>query len=78
MNAELKLVSNWLRLNKLSLNANKTEFIIFRSKQHHIDYDVKIHLDETRLQPKDCVKYLGLYIDNHLSWTAHITHLSKN
>ena len=29
---DLKLVSNWLRLNKLSLNAIKTELVIFRSK----------------------------------------------
>lgn len=77
MNAELKLVSNWLRLNKLSLNEDKTELIIFRSKQHHMDYDINIKLNDILLQPKASVKYLGLYLDNHLSWTVHINHLSK-
>ena len=39
VNHELKLVSNWLRLNKLSLNAGKTELIFFCSKQHKLNYD---------------------------------------
>ena len=38
VNHELKLVSKWLKLNKLSLNAGKTELIFFRSKQHSLDY----------------------------------------
>ena len=36
VNTELKLVTNWLRLNKLSLNSNKTELIIFRSKKSQL------------------------------------------
>ena len=31
VNCELKLVSKWLRLNKLSLNAVKSELIFFHS-----------------------------------------------
>ena len=34
VNYELKLVSKWLRLNKLSLNTGKTELIFFHYKQH--------------------------------------------
>ena len=36
INNELKEVIKWLRLNKLSLNAAKTELIIFRSNRHPI------------------------------------------
>ena len=39
VNYELKLVSKWLRLNKLSLNAGRTKLIFFRSKQHSLDYE---------------------------------------
>ena len=35
VNYELKLVSKWLRLNKLSLNAGKTKLVFFRSKNIH-------------------------------------------
>ena len=77
MNTELELVSNWLRVNKLSLNAGKTELIIFRSNHHHLDHDITINLDGIKLQPKDSVKYLGMYPDKHLSWDMHINQLSK-
>ena len=33
VNHELKLITKWLRLNKLSLNAGKTELMFFHSKQ---------------------------------------------
>ena len=56
INTELKLVSNWLRLNKLSLNATKTELVIFRSKWRKLDRDMIIKLNGKRLTPTDNVK----------------------
>ena len=44
VNTELKLVSNWLRLNKLSLNTTKTELVIFRSKRSKLERDIIIKL----------------------------------
>ena len=76
VNTELKLISKWLRLNKLSLNADKTELIIFHSKQHKLDSKIYINLDGTKLSPVDFVKYLGIFIDKHLDWGTHIHHLS--
>ena len=76
VNTELKLVTNWLRLNKLSLNATKTELVIFRSKWCKLDREMIIKLNGKRLTPTDNVKYLGMYLDNHLSWDQHILKLS--
>ena len=39
VNTELKEVIKWLRLNKLSLNAGKTELIFFHSSRHTLDYE---------------------------------------
>ncbi len=78
VNYELKLVSKWLRLNKLSLNAGKTELIFFRSKQHSLNYDnISIKFNGVKLIPVDYVKYLGMYIDKYLSWNFHVLQLSK-
>ena len=78
VNYELKLVSKWLRLNKLSLNSGKTELIFFRSKQHILNYeDISIKFNGVKLHPVDYVKYLGIYIDKYLSWNFHVLHLSK-
>ena len=78
INTELKLVTNWLRLNKLSLNAKKTELIIFRSKRKPINRDISIRLHGSKLKPGENVKYLGMYLDNHLSWDFHIHKLSNS
>ena len=45
MNFDLKYVCNWLKANKISLNASKTEMIIFRDPRRKIDFDLKIKID---------------------------------
>ena len=78
INTELKEVIKWLRLNKLSLNAGKTELIFFHSKKHSIDYEkVYIYFNGVRLNPVDHIKYLGMYIDKFLNWNQHVNNLSK-
>jgi len=79
INYELKQVIKWLRLNKLSLNASKTELIFFHSNSNrNMDLDeVYINFNGIRLTPVDFVKYLGMFIDKHLNWNHHIYELSK-
>ena len=78
VNTELKLVSKWLRLNKLSLNSDKTELIFFHSKRHILNYDgISIKFNNKKLIPVDHIKYLGMFIDKYLSWSVHIQQLSK-
>ena len=55
--------------NKLSLNAKKSNFVIFRHYQKRIDYDVNIKIFDysansfVSLERKECVRYLGVLID---------------
>ena len=78
INTELKLVSTWLHLNRLSLNEGKTELILFHSKKNVPKVDgISIKLNGKKLTPVNSVKYLGMYIDNHLAWDTHIFHLSQ-
>ena len=78
VNTELKEVVKWLRLNKLSLNAAKTELIFFRSNRHPLNYDnISIKLNGIKLVPVDYIKYLGMYLDKFLDWNQHINELGK-
>ena len=62
VNTELKQVVKWLRLNRLSLNAGKTELIFFHSMRRTLNYDnLSIKLNGVKLTPVDHVKYLGMY-----------------
>ena len=68
VNLDLRFLSSWLNANKISLNAGKTELLIFRDPRRRVDFDLKIKVDGKRIVPSKFVKYLGIYIDNHLSW----------
>ena len=70
-NIDLKLLMHWLKANKISLNTTKTELMIFRPVRKKIDYEVKIKVNGHRLRPSNVVKYLGVYIDEHLNWKHH-------
>ena len=71
INKDLKSLVTWLRANKISLNASKTEMLISRDPRKKLNFDLKIKINGKRIIPCQSVKYLGLYIDNHLNWHSH-------
>ena len=77
VNQELKLLSQWLNVNRLALNVKKTNFVIFRSNRKAANYNVVLILNRKALAQKDHVKYLGILMDQHLSWKYQISHISK-
>ena len=75
VNKDLLKLSNWLRVNKLSLNVKKTELVIFRPRKLKIDHSFKFKLDGKRLVPTHSVKYIGVLIDEHLLWNKQIAQI---
>ena len=71
VNFDLRNLCKWLKSNKISLNASKTELLVFRHPNKEVNYNLKIKIDGKRLLPSNYVKYLGLYIDSHLKWNYH-------
>ena len=61
---------------KFQLMLNKTEVVIFKSKQKQFDGEIKSKLSRKRLFPTDSDKYLGVKIDGSLLWKFHIGYLS--
>ena len=78
INTELKEISNWFKLNKLSLNIDKTNFMIFKNKYNNKPTpDFKIEIDNKHIEQVDTTKFLGILIDNNLTWKAHTSHITK-
>jgi hypothetical protein len=75
INIELIKVHTWLCANKLSLNIEKSNFVIFHPPQRKITYNVELKLNDKLLKQEKCIKYLGIFIDSNLSWKAHINHI---
>ena len=67
-NDDLKNLSNWLKVNKISQNVVKTELVLFTSSKQELDYDLKIKVNGKRLYGTDSVKYLGIPVDKRLTW----------
>ena len=65
VNNELINISNWIKLNRLSINCNKTEYIFITNKKKKPNYQIKI--DKNVLTQSNCIKYLGVLIDESLS-----------
>ena len=75
MNYDLRKLSMWLRANKFSPNVEKTELIVFRWQNTKLNNSFKIKLDGKRLFPTTSVKYLGVLLDEHLTWSPQISHV---
>ena len=82
VNKELCKLFDWLTANKLTLNIKKKNFVIFRPAQRKLTYHPKIMIfdnDQNKnvaLECKEFVRYLGIIIDNNLSWKHHIDHVA--
>ena len=76
VNRELKKVKMWLEVNKLSLNFDKTNFIIFKSPQYSSPETICIKIGKFPIKQTYYVKFLGVLLEN-LSWKYHLTELSK-
>ena len=76
LNPELDKLSSWFKCNKLSLNINKTNFMYFHSTHIKTDFPYNVEIDALPLEKKDSTKFLGITIDNQLTWGEHITNIS--
>ena len=71
MNEELQYLVEWLKANKLSLNESKTELIIFCSINKPCKFP-HVRSNDFELKPCQFVTYLGVTIDEVLSWNKQI------
>ena len=77
MNQELKKVRKWLDANRLSLNIDKTNLVVFHSPQIKLVEPVIIRFGKKKIKRESCVKFLGIMLDANLIWKYHIAELSK-
>ena len=63
--------------NKLSVNIKKTNYVVFKSAQKKASSDLPLSFNSQILKEKNSVKFLGVYIDNSLTWKSHINHVCK-
>jgi len=73
MNDELINIVEWLRSNRLSLNIEKTNFMVFHTIRRNVDMsDIGLFIDRKRIEKVDNVKFIGVILDSNLTWSKHI------
>ena len=68
---ELENITLWLKVNKLSLNVQKTKLMVFQRKQKQIK-ELNIVINGITIERVELFNFLGLIIDEGLSWKKHI------
>lgn len=56
----LKKIKTWFLANKLKLNEDKTQTLTIAGRSN---------------ESQQCVKFLGVYVDNYLRWDMHVSNL---
>ena len=77
VNVDLKKLYDRLCANRLTLNARKSEFLMFRLPRHKTYERFTLKLHQSKLFESPKIKYLGLILDNRLNWKCHIAELTK-
>ena len=84
MNHDLANLVQWLRANKISLNTKKTVLILFKTPRTNFCKQNNLHLSKylnfrisgQKLYPSKEINYLGIIIDENLSFKSHLNQLS--
>ena len=80
MNKELEHISNWFKANKLSLNINKTKWLIIHSsaKKRQMPSSLpELSIDKIIIKRDTTLKFLRVLIDENLTWKNHIDYVSS-
>jgi hypothetical protein len=79
MESCLAEVSDWMLSNKLKMNEQKTECIIFATKRNrHIFKDITIKVGNSSIKPAESVRNLGAYLDPELTMERHVNNIVRN
>ena len=78
MNNELVKVVEWVRWNGLTLNTGKCHYLLFhRSRRKLPDNIPDVLLNNSILDRLSSTRYLGVYLDDNLNWSAHVGYVSR-
>ena len=70
---DLTVIADWFKANRLTLNLEKTVYIFFGNGK--CNSKPILEIDKIALEPVECTKFLGMWVDENLNWNTHINRL---
>jgi len=75
MQGDLTEIQNYMCMNRLTINVNKTKYMIFSSGFKPTVFDFLLELNTVSIERVSTFKYLGLVFDDKLNWRSHIDYI---
>jgi len=76
-NSEIQKISDWLKVNKLSLNIKKTHFMLFHYRQKYIPNNICLKIDNQLVEKVSYTQFLGIVLHENLTWQTHILTIER-
>ena len=73
---ELEKIQTWMNCNELSLNLNKTQYMIYCPTNKH-EPDLGLTINSDQIERVYEIKFLGVKFDPQLTWKPHIDHIRQ-
>jgi hypothetical protein len=77
VNEDLCVFAEWLRVNKLSLNVQKTKCMYFTINPRARERELPVNIEGAPVATVKETKFLGVIVQNNLRWTAHVNYISR-
>ena len=77
LNIELERVHSWLNANRLTLNVNKTKYMLFCKSRNNHTTELTLRLNNNDIQSVTEFNFLGLYLNSKLNRDTHINVIGK-
>jgi len=72
INQELNKYTDWLSVNKLSINVTKTKGMAFKTTNKKL-HPLNLTINDTPIEIVEEFNFLGITIDHQLNWNPHVT-----
>jgi len=72
---DLESLAYWFRPIKLSLNIEKTNYVLFKQNRTQLDEYLNIKIGNNTVEEKNVITLIGLYIDAQLERNDHIKYI---
>ena len=83
-NSTVKMLKDWLDVNKLFLNIDKTKYMIlgppkrkYNNDNLHIQIEGKNILQVGNNQTETSIKFLGIHLDENITWKKHMQYINN-
>ena len=73
LNEDLQFIADWIKSNKLAMNIKKIQMMTLSRRAAKARAEkIKVQINGTTIPKQESIKYLGVTIDNDLSWKSHV------